>query len=135
MQYRLQPQWDRSSYSKSTAGDTVTDTVTALCVSYEGMREAIRRECFAELSGGGYRPWFYNASARPSRCCSRSPGTWCRSSAPADALHMLSKLIRLEPLAPRLPTDRELDAMSDGEFEAAVGKWIDRARAPPFAAA
>lgn len=30
------------------------------CVSYEGTRTAIARVGFAELDGGGYRPWFYN---------------------------------------------------------------------------
>ena len=33
------------------------------CVSYEGTRTAISRVGFAELDGGGYRPWFYNHTA------------------------------------------------------------------------
>lgn len=33
------------------------------CVSYEGTRTAISRVGFAELDGGGYRPWFFNHSA------------------------------------------------------------------------
>ena len=33
------------------------------CVSYEGTRTAVSRIGFAELDGGGYRPWFYNHTA------------------------------------------------------------------------
>jgi len=33
------------------------------CVSYEGTRTAVKRIGFAELDGGGYRPWFYNQSS------------------------------------------------------------------------
>lgn len=33
------------------------------CVSYEGTRTAIERVGFAEIDGGGYRPWFYNHTA------------------------------------------------------------------------
>jgi len=33
------------------------------CVSYEGTRTAISRVGFAEMDGGGYRPWFYNHTA------------------------------------------------------------------------
>ena len=35
------------------------------CVSYEGTRTAIKRVGFAEVDGGGYRPWFYNHTAAP----------------------------------------------------------------------
>ena len=35
------------------------------CVSYEGTRTAIKRVGFAEIDGGGYRPWFYNHTATP----------------------------------------------------------------------
>jgi cathepsin A (carboxypeptidase C) len=139
------------------------------CVSYEGTREAIRRVGFAELSGGGYRPWFFNASAASVALLLEKPtlfgpslsawgsgpqiggsvveyehglafatvhgsGHMVPQFRPRAALHMLSKLIRLEPLAPRLPTDRELEEMSDDEFGASVDKWTDRARAAPFAA-
>lgn len=31
------------------------------CVSYEGTRTAIERVGFPVISGGGYRPWFFNA--------------------------------------------------------------------------
>ena len=37
------------------------------CVSYEGTRTAITRVGFAELDGGGYRPWFYNHTAASLR--------------------------------------------------------------------
>jgi serine carboxypeptidase-like clade I len=33
------------------------------CVSYEGTRTAVKRIGFAEVEGGGYRPWFYNHTA------------------------------------------------------------------------
>ena len=33
------------------------------CVSYEGTREAIKNVGFDEIQGGGYRPWFFNATA------------------------------------------------------------------------
>lgn len=33
------------------------------CVSYEGTRVALTRVGFAELDGGGFRPWFYNHTA------------------------------------------------------------------------
>jgi serine carboxypeptidase-like clade I len=33
------------------------------CVSYEGTRTAVKRIGFAEVDGGGYRPWFYNHTA------------------------------------------------------------------------
>lgn len=33
------------------------------CVSYEGTRTAIENVGFPVLSGGHYRPWFYNKSA------------------------------------------------------------------------
>ena len=35
------------------------------CVTYEGTRTAMTRLGFAELDGGGYRPWFYNHTAAP----------------------------------------------------------------------
>ena len=33
------------------------------CVSYEGTRQAIKEVGFAEIVGGAYRPWFFNATA------------------------------------------------------------------------
>ena len=33
------------------------------CVSYEGTREAIRKVGFYELTGGSFRPWFFEAEA------------------------------------------------------------------------
>ena len=33
------------------------------CVSYEGTRDAIYSVGFAEVDGGSYRPWFFNATA------------------------------------------------------------------------
>mmetsp|Transcript_28202 Transcript_28202/g.59009 ORF Transcript_28202/g.59009 Transcript_28202/m.59009 type:complete len:262 (-) Transcript_28202:71-856(-) len=35
------------------------------CVSYEGIRTAVKRVGLDELDGGSYRPWFYNQSASP----------------------------------------------------------------------
>lgn len=137
------------------------------CVSYEGTREAIARVGFAELGGGGYRPWFFNATAASPELLAAKPvlfgpslALWSAGAQPGGsvveyehglsfltvhgsghmvpqfrpraALHLLTKLLALEPLAPRLPTDAELAAMDDGAYEAAIDSWTDRARAPPY---
>jgi len=137
------------------------------CVSYEGTREAIKRVGFAELRGGGYRPWFFNASAASEALIRAKPVLFGPSLAlrdagvqfggsvveyehglafatvhgsghmvpqfrPRAALHMLTKLLELEPLAPRLPADSELATWADDEFERAIDNWTDRARAPPY---
>lgn len=140
------------------------------CVSYEGTREAVRRVGFAELGGGGYRPWFFNASAAPDSLLRAKPVLFGPSLAlygagaqlggsvvdyehglsfatvhgsghmvpqfrPRAALHMLGKLLELEPLAPRLPLDAQLAQWGDEQFEAAIDRWTDRARAAPFVTA
>lgn len=137
------------------------------CVSYEGTRAAIRKVGFRELSGGGYRPWFFNASAATEQLLREKPVLFGPSLAlygagaqlggsvveyehglafatvhgsghmvpqfrPRVALHMLTKLLELEPLAPRLPTDEQLAQWADGDFEGAIDGWTDRAKAPPY---
>ncbi|XRB07361.1 serine carboxypeptidase [Pycnococcus provasolii] len=42
---------------------TVFNGDTDPCVSYEGTRAAVLKVGFAQLDGGDYRPWFYNATA------------------------------------------------------------------------
>lgn len=40
------------------------------CVSYEGTRAAMKKVGFAEVDGGGYRPWFYNHTSVPMKVIS-----------------------------------------------------------------
>ncbi|KAK3267646.1 hypothetical protein CYMTET_23810 [Cymbomonas tetramitiformis] len=43
------------------------------CVSYEGTRAAIKKVGFAQLAGGAYRPWFFNATAASSALLKEKP--------------------------------------------------------------
>jgi len=137
------------------------------CVSYEGTREAVKRVGFAEVSGGSYRPWFFNASAASESLLRAKPvlfgpslalfdsGTQLGGSVveyeyglafatvhgsghmvpqfrPRAALHLITKVLQMQPLAPRLPTDAQLKAMGEDEFDGALDAWTDRAQAPPY---
>ena len=52
------------------------------CVSYEGTRRAVEKIGFAPLPGGGYRPWFFNATAA-------TPELLAATTPPSDARLLL----------------------------------------------
>lgn len=51
---------------------------------------------------------------------------------PQAALHMLDKLVHYEDLAPLLPSNATLVAMSTKEFSSALDKWTESAMAGPY---
>merc|ERR1712013_518917 len=53
------------------------------CVSYEGTRVAIEKVGFPVISGGEYRPWFYNKTAATLKTLEEKPNLF----GPNLALH------------------------------------------------
>jgi cathepsin A (carboxypeptidase C) len=54
-------------------GATVYNGDTDPCVSYEGTRTAIERVGYAEIPGGAYRPWFFDAVAASTKILHEKP--------------------------------------------------------------
>lgn len=80
----------------------------------------------ANTTGGPRRT--EHAPAPPSPpACRRVP-----QFRPRAALHLLDKLLSGEPFSPPLPSDDELRAISEDDFDAAVDSWTDAARAAPY---
>lgn len=51
---------------------------------------------------------------------------------PQAALHMLTKMINYEDLAPLFPNNATLAAMTDSEFSKVLDEWTESAKAAPF---
>ena len=51
---------------------------------------------------------------------------------PQAALHFLHKVLTLEPLSPRLPSNATLLAMTDKQFDKMLDTWTDTAKGPPY---
>lgn len=133
------------------------------CVSYEGTRAAIEKVGFPVLSGGHYRPWFYNKSAATKETLREKPnlfgpnlelhpagpqfgghvvnyehslsfvtvhgsGHMVPQFRPQAAERLLGRLLSGGEFAPLLPTDEELAAMSDTDFDKSVERWTAQAK-------
>jgi cathepsin A (carboxypeptidase C) len=132
------------------------------CVSYEGTRTAIEKVGFNILTGGNYRPWFYNKKATAMEVLQEKPnlfgpnlelrdagpqfggqvvnyehnlsfatvhgsGHMVPQFRPQAAERLLSRLLSGESFAPLLPSDAELVAMSDAQFDTYVDNWTKAA--------
>lgn len=140
------------------------------CVSYEGTRTAIESVGFEEVTGGQYRPWFYDHTKADLRTLQEKPGLFgpdldlwdsgpqlgghVRDYAfnlsfvtvhgsghmvpqfrPQAAETLLRRLLTGTPFAPPLPSNAELETMTETDFDDALDAWTHRAKSPKVATA
>ena len=93
-------------------------------MSYEGTRTAIEQVGFPVISGGDYRPWFYNSTAATMGHSDMVP-----QFRPQAALRMLDNVLQQRLFSPLLATDAELSKMNELQFFEYLNTWTTAAKA------